>query len=133
MTKLKTTILGVTAALAIAAAPMSPALARGWDHHGGWGRGGHGDWGHHGDWDHHDHDYGPGLIGGLVGATAALVTVPFALAADLAGPPAPVYAAPAPVYAYPTAYPAYAYPRRRVVVYNYPPPAYPAPAYYYGY
>jgi hypothetical protein len=143
MMKLKAALLGVTAVTALAVAPLAPASARDWgwhtgpsigSFHGGWHPGPstaawHGGW-HEGwrggGWGWHN-DVGFGLIGATLGAAAALATAPFALAADMTAPAAPVYEAPAayPVYAAPPVYPGYAYARPHRIVY-----AAPARAYY---
>ena len=76
--------LAVVAALALTAAPLSPAFA-GWHD-----RGGHGYRGHGGGW------WLPGLI---VGTAAAIVTAPIVLADALSGPsyaPPPRYYGPPP-------------------------------------
>src|ERR1700722_11319065 len=86
----RNTAIGLITAVAIAAAPIAPAMARGWDHHGGWGRGG----------GYYHGGGGGGLLFGLaaaggavLGAAATLATAPFAIVANAAAP-GPVYAAP---------------------------------------
>ena len=105
--------LGLVAAAALVATPVSSASARGWHR-------GHG---------------GPGLLfplaiaGAVVGTAAAIATAPVRALGDAAA--APVYAAPAPVYAAPPAY--YAAPAAPPAYYPPPPQAYyppPAAAYY---
>jgi|GEM_PF-3042279 hypothetical protein len=101
-------------ATALAATPLAPANARGWDHyHGGHGGGG----------------LAFGVVAGVAavtGAAIALATAPFNAIAEASAPPPPApvyYAAPAPAYYAPV-------PQQQVVVYGAPRAYYGYPAYY---
>lgn len=97
MRTISTSLIAGTAVLALSVLPVEAALAH--DH----------GWGHHG--------FGPfGIAGAVVGTAAAIVTLPFAVAASVVEPgPGPGYYGP---------------PRG----YYGPPPVYssPGPGYYYG-
>src|ERR1700727_1842315 len=95
MMKLSTTALGLVIALALTAAPLASASARGWDHH--WGHGG--GWGYRGGYYHSGPGPVLGFAGAVVGAAAAIATAPFVLAGDIVAPPVAVAPAPAPYYA----------------------------------
>ncbi|MDR3448175.1 MAG: hypothetical protein P4M15_00220, partial [Alphaproteobacteria bacterium] len=113
--KYKFAAIALTAA-ALAAAPLAPAEAHGWDHgHGGYGGG----WHDHGGGGWHENHHGGGIgwgvaagIGAIVGAAATIATAPFVAVGDAFAPaPQPVVYQQQPVYAYPQTY----YQPRRVV------------------
>jgi hypothetical protein len=115
MNKTRNALLALVPAVAFALLPLTPASAH--DH--GYGRG-------------HGRGFGPfGVVGAVVGVTAAIVAAPFIIAADTARAvePRPLYYPPAPNYAYP---PLRAYSPPAAYYYG-PPQGYyaPPPAYYY--
>jgi hypothetical protein len=110
MVNLRAAMIGATSAVALAAAPITPASAH-WHHHDG------------------------GVVFGLAAlGTAAVVGAATILTAPVRALAAPVYApAPAPTYYAPYAPPPIYYAPPPVYSYAPPPAAYYPPPGYYGY
>lgn len=108
MVNFRAAIIGATSAIALAAAPVTPASAH-WHHHDG------------------------GVVFGLAAlGTAAVVGAATILTAPVRALAAPVYAPPAPAYYAPYAPPPVYYAPPPAYSYAPPPPAayYPPPGYY---